>query len=149
MSTMLSPSLERMPAGSSKEKRTMSTYLMGLLAVSLSATTALAAQVPAPNPAQGDGGVSSFYTWWGDTPAAPGQMRRSDPLEPNLGLAMAGEQRRILYSSIDGIDGQTPITVSGAYFLPKGTPPSGGWPLLAWAHGTTGVGGTRAPLGDP
>jgi pimeloyl-ACP methyl ester carboxylesterase len=146
---MLSPSLERMPAGSSKEKRTMSTYLMGLLAVSLSATTALAAQVPAPNPAQGDGGVSSFYTWSGDIPAAPGQMLRSEPLEPNLGLAMAGEQRRILYSSIDGIDGKTPITVSGAYFLPKGTPPSGGWPLLAWAHGTTGVADTCAPSWNP
>src|ERR1700712_4010354 len=106
-----SPTLEGMPAGSSRGNRTMSAYLVGLLAILLSA-----AQVPAPTPAQGDGGVSSFYTWSGDIPAAPGQMLRSEPLEPNLGLAMAGEQRRILYSSIDGIDGQTPITVSGAYF---------------------------------
>ncbi|HEY0423878.1 MAG TPA: alpha/beta fold hydrolase [Rhodopila sp.] len=127
----------------------MSAYLVGLLAILLSAATALAAQVPAPNPAQGDGGVSSFYTWSGDIPAAPGQMLRSEPLEPNLGLAMAGEQRRILYSSIDGIDGQTPITVSGAYFLPKGTPPAGGWPLLAWAHGTTGLADTCAPSWNP
>ena len=106
---------------------------------------ARAAQVPAPDPRQGDGGVSAFYTWTGEIPAAPGQMLRTEPLDPALGLAMAGRQVRILYSSTDGIDGNKPIVVSGAYFTPKGTPPAGGWPLVAWAHGTTGIADVCAP----
>lgn len=32
-----------------------------------------------------------------------------------------------------------PIVVSGYVLVPKGEPPEGGWPVLAWAHGTTGV----------
>jgi pimeloyl-ACP methyl ester carboxylesterase len=120
--------------------------LASLIAIVLSAATSQAAQVPAPDPSQGDGGVSAFYTWTGgDVPATPGQMLRTEPLDPALGLAMAGQQMRILYTSTDGTDGKTPIVVSGAYFAPKGAPPPGGWPLAAWAHGTTGVGDTCAP----
>lgn len=32
--------------------------------------------------------------------------------------------------------------------LPKGQSPKGGWPIIAWAHGTTGVADTCAPSGD-
>jgi len=120
-----------------------------LFAAIMSAPAAQAAHVPAPDPSQGDGGVSPFYTWAGEIPAAPGQMLRTEPLDPSLGLAMAGEQFRILYSSTDGIDGKTPVVVSGAYFVPKGTPPANGWPLLAWAHGTTGIADPCAPSWTP
>jgi pimeloyl-ACP methyl ester carboxylesterase len=121
-----------------------------LFAVVLSAAASQAARVPAPDPLQGDGGVSDFYTWTdGDVPATPGRMLRTEPLDPALGLTMAGQQMRILHTSTDGIDGKTPVVVSGAYFVPKGTPPAGGWPLAAWAHGTTGVGDTCAPSWNP
>ena len=43
------------------------------------------------------------------------------------------------------MDGKSPITVSGALFIPKGTPPQDGWPLLAWAHGTVGIADICAP----
>ncbi|HET6309211.1 MAG TPA: lipase family protein [Rhodopila sp.] len=89
--------------------------------------------------------MSAFYSWSGDVPATPGRMLRSETLDPVLGLAGAGEQRRILYTSTDGRDGKTPVVVSGAYFVPRGTPPAGGWPLVAWAHGTTGVADICAP----
>ncbi len=111
----------------------------------LAAPIAQANEAPAPDPMQGDGRVSAFYTWTGAIPDTPGQMLRRETLEPTLGLAMAGAQFRILYSSTDGIDGKTPIAVSGAFFLPKGTPPKGGWKLVAWAHGTTGVADICAP----
>jgi pimeloyl-ACP methyl ester carboxylesterase len=114
------------------------------LALSL-ALPALAAEVPKPDPRQGDGRVSAFYTWQGQIPEKPGQMLRTEPLDPLLGLPNAGMQARILYTSTDGIDGRTPVVVSGAYFAPKGTPPAGGWPLIAWAHGTTGVADICAP----
>ena len=44
------------------------------------------------------------------------------------------------------MDGKTPTVVSAAYFEPKGEPPANGWPVLAWAHGTTGVADTCAPF---
>lgn len=108
-----------------------------------------AAQVPAPDPAQGDGGVPPFYTWTDDIPALPGRMLRIEPLDLARGLSAAAEQFRILYTSTDGIDGKTPVVVSGAYFAPKGNPPAGGWPLVAWAHGTTGIADTCAPSWNP
>jgi pimeloyl-ACP methyl ester carboxylesterase len=123
--------------------------LAGLVAIMLSASAAFAAQMPAPDPRQGDGGVSPFYTWTGEIPDTPGRMLRTEPLDPALGLATAGEQLRILYSSTDGVDGKTPVVVSGAYFVPKGTPPAGGWPLVAWAHGTTGIADVCAPSWMP
>jgi hypothetical protein len=56
-----------------------------LFAVVLSVTDSQAARVPAPDPSQGDGGVSSFYTWNdGDIPPAPGQMLRTELLDPAL-----------------------------------------------------------------
>ena len=60
-------------------------------------------------------------------------------------LANASKSERILYSSTDGLDGKTPIAVSGALFWPKGDAPAGGWPLVAWAHGTVGATAVCAP----
>jgi pimeloyl-ACP methyl ester carboxylesterase len=66
-------------------------------------------------------------------------------LPPALVLAQAGSGQRILYSSTDGVAGRGGVIVSGAYFTPKGRPPAGGWPLIAWAHGTVGVADVCAP----
>jgi pimeloyl-ACP methyl ester carboxylesterase len=127
----------------------MRTCLATLFAIVLAASIARAAHAPVPDPSQGDGGVSPFYTWTGDIPDTPGRMLRTEPLDAARGLAWAGEQFRILYSSTDGTDGKTPVAVSGAYFVPKGTPPAGGWPLVAWAHGTTGIADICAPSWTP
>lgn len=78
------------------------------------------------------------------TPAA-GTMMRTAPLAADHGLADAGKALSILYSSIDGVKGQGTVPVSGALFLPKGTPPKDGWPVVAWAHGTVGIGDDCAP----
>lgn len=43
----------------------------------------------------------------------------------------------------------SPIEVSGAVFLPKGPAPEGGWPLIAFAHGTSGVVTNCAPTNSP
>ena len=53
---------------------------------------------------------------------------------------------RFLYHSraFDGKD----VPASGVVILPYGDPPEGGWPVIAWAHGTTGVGRTAAPSLD-
>jgi pimeloyl-ACP methyl ester carboxylesterase len=41
------------------------------------------------------------------------------------------------------------IGVSGFVMLPKGKPPKRGWPVISWAHGTTGIADSCAPSRDP
>jgi dienelactone hydrolase len=126
-------------------ERTKMQWLAGLSLVVLLTGTSAVAQVPPPDPMQGDGRVSSFYTWLDSIPETPGRMLRSEPLEPGLGLSSAGRQIRLLYSSTNGVDDKTPTVVSAAYYEPKGDPPVDGWPLIAWAHGTTGLADICAP----
>ncbi|HLZ02489.1 MAG TPA: lipase family protein [Bradyrhizobium sp.] len=120
---------------------TLGTFLTTIL---LSTLPARAGQNGMPDALQGDGRVSRFYRWEGTIPR-PGKLLRQEKVEPTLGLANAGTQLRILYSSIDGIDGKSPIVVSGLLFLPHGKPPAGGWPLMAWAHETAGMADICAP----
>ncbi len=105
-------------------------------------------KLAASDPLNGDGGVPKFYT---DPPSLPdlvrkpGQLLRGEQLPADFSLANASRADRIIYSSTDGIDGKSPILVSGAVFLPKGEKPAGGWPVIAWAHGTVGVADVCAP----
>lgn len=101
--------------------------------------------VPAPDPLQGDGRVSDFYRWDSAIPTKPGTLLRSEPLPTIIGLPGASSQTRLLYSSTDGVGGNASVVVSGALFEPEGTPPHGGWPLIAWAHGTVGIADICAP----
>ncbi|GAB3500573.1 lipase family protein [Amycolatopsis cihanbeyliensis] len=39
--------------------------------------------------------------------------------------------------------------VSGFTLLPPGSAPAGGWPVIAWDHGTTGIGDRCAPSRNP
>ena len=93
----------------------------------------------ARGPAHGDGGVSAFYVWNEKVPGTPGRLLRQEPVPDHLVLTNAARGLRVLYTSTDGIDGKTAIAVSGAIYFPKGTAPAGGWPVIAWAHGTTGT----------
>src|SRR3954447_2733651 len=62
-------------------------------------------------------------------------------------LAPAAYNDLVLYRSA-GQDGK-PIAVSGAVAVPRGKPPKGGWPILTWAHGTTGIADVCAPTRAP
>ncbi len=46
--------------------------------------------------------------------------------------------KRIIYRSTSGIDNSA-TQVSGILVVPKGTPPAGGWPLVAFGHGNSGI----------
>lgn len=52
----------------------------------------------------------------------------------------------ITYTTI-GPDG-APVAATGGVYLPTGTPPAGGWPVVAFGHGTTGVRPQCAPTLD-
>ncbi|MEH3118349.1 MAG: hypothetical protein PGN25_12355 [Methylorubrum populi] len=119
--------------------------LLAALAGSPTASSAQTAVTTTTATGVGDGRVSAFYTWTEQLPDRPGKLLRSEALAPDQGLADAGEQRRILYTATDGVAGQGIVAVSGALFLPKGEAPKGGWPLVAWAHGTVGIADICAP----
>ena len=62
-------------------------------------------------------------------------------------LSQAGTNRLILYRSTS-VSGRA-IAVSGTIHLPKGKAPKGGWPVVSWAHATSGIGDQCAPSRNP
>lgn len=62
-------------------------------------------------------------------------------------LPQAGRTWTLLYRSTS-LRGKA-IGVSGFVMLPKGKPPKGGWPVVSWAHGTSGIADPCAPSRDP
>jgi acetyl esterase/lipase len=63
--------------------------------------------------------------------------------EPRVGAPAGATAYKVLYRSTKP-DG-TPIAVSGIVIVPAGQAPAGGWPIVAWAHPTTGVVSHCAP----
>ncbi|MDK2757317.1 MAG: alpha/beta hydrolase [Blastomonas fulva] len=107
----------------------------------------LAAQsrMPLADPQLGDGGTGAFYQWDGDVPTGAPRIVRREAMAPDKALAQAGSSERVLYTSRGGPDGTRSIVVSGGVYLPRGLPPRGGWPVIAWAHGTVGFPDICAP----
>lgn len=87
--------------------------------------------------------ITAFY----DTPATlattrPGALLRSEAAH-DYSLPDGASAVRILYHSLDarGRD----VATSAFVLLPPGSAPAGGWPVIAWAHGTSGVARQCAP----
>jgi hypothetical protein len=78
------------------------------------------------------------------TTESPGRLVSSEPLPQNLWLPNTRRAYRVTYTST-GVSG-LPTLVSGAVFIPKTTfVPFHGYPVVAWAHGTTGIADNCAP----
>ncbi|MFF0488302.1 alpha/beta hydrolase family protein [Nocardia sp. NPDC004068] len=74
----------------------------------------------------------------------PGEPLRVEP------LPASGRGYVITYAT-PALDGRA-TTATGLLYLPEGTPPAGGWPIIAWDHGTSGLSarcGPRSPTGGP
>jgi pimeloyl-ACP methyl ester carboxylesterase len=86
--------------------------------------------------------MTPFYSSEGIKPGPPGKLVRSEPAK-DYDLPPGVTATRILYHSrtADGRD----ALASGMVLVPYGKPPPGGWPLLAWSHGTSGVDKQCAP----
>jgi alpha-beta hydrolase superfamily lysophospholipase len=74
--------------------------------------------------------------------AEPGTLIRSEPFA-GYSIPEGAHAVRILYHSRDL--GGADIATSGVVLIPAGTPPQDGWPVVAWAHGTSGVARICAP----
>jgi predicted esterase len=80
---------------------------------------------------------TAFYTPPNPLPPAPhGTVIWARALTTVAALPSAASNTLVLYhtTALDGTD----RAVSGTVAIPKGTPPRGGWPVISWAHGTTG-----------
>lgn len=73
----------------------------------------------------------------------PGTVVDVQELASDLWLPGTAEAKRITYWTI-GSDGK-PALSTGAFFVPEGTAPEGGWPIIGWAHGTSGLADDCAP----
>ncbi len=90
-------------------------------------------------------GLPEFYAVPDPMPEmSPGTIIKSQPV-PVKGLD--GTMSLIMYSSTS-VTGQT-IPVTGVIIIPNGSAPAGGWPVITWAHGTTGLADTCAPSLKP
>ena len=87
--------------------------------------------------------LTEFY----DTPdplpyGKPGELIRFEPFD-EYHLSSDFTVFRILYHSSSSSDKD--VAVSGVVIVPDGTPPTGGWPVIAWAHDFTGSARSCAP----
>ena len=72
----------------------------------------------------------------------PGSLVRKEPFE-GYTLPAGAHAVRILYHSRSAEDHD--VVTSGVVLVPAGQTPKGGWPVIAWAHGTSGVARQCAP----
>jgi len=123
----------------------MSVTVLALCASPHAGVLYAAAELLPQGPTVGDQDLSPFYRWTGALPEKPGLMLRQEGLPDQPEIVAAATARRILYTSTDARWRSGIIPVSGTLYLPKRAAPQGGWPLVAWAHGTLGASDRCAP----
>ena len=102
-------------------------------------TTTTAAE-EAPEVEQFTGSVDDFYVVPDPLPEGePGELIRTMVVDESNGATTL----RIMYHSRDAQDRDRAVT--GTLRYPDGEAPEGGWPVVSWAHGTTGIGPMCAP----
>ncbi|MEO5653796.1 MAG: lipase family protein [Marmoricola sp.] len=74
----------------------------------------------------------------------PGTVLRHAPLRKGLWIPGSTSRAfRLTYVTKDSHERRARST--GTVFLPHGKPPKGGWPVVSWAHGISGLGDACAP----
>jgi fermentation-respiration switch protein FrsA (DUF1100 family) len=121
--------------------RSLVALLAAAAAITVPAVPAAAAVETGP---AGD----AFYTppkkLPGKTHGDPIWVRKLDNQQT---LDEAKVNQLVLYRSTS-VGGKA-VAVSGTIHLPKGKAPKGGWPVVSWAHGTSGLGDQCAPSRNP
>jgi pimeloyl-ACP methyl ester carboxylesterase len=87
-----------------------------------------------------DGPLEEFYRVPDPLPpGAPGQLIRFQ----EVATSPAATTVRVMYHSRDAGDRDRAVT--GIVTYPAGPAPDGGWPVVSWSHGTTGLASECAP----
>lgn len=88
--------------------------------------------------------AEEFYEWEQELTGTPrGTLLRHEALTADRLVPGAARGHRVLYTST-GHAGDK-VAVSGLVYLPTGGRPTGGWPVISYAHGTTGIIPAAAP----
>jgi hypothetical protein len=123
----------------------MSVTVLALSALPHAGVLYAAAESLPQGPTVGVQDLSPFYRWTDALREKPGLILRQEGLPDQPEIVAAATARRILYTSTDARWRSGIIPVSGTLYLPKRAAPQGGWPLVAWAHGTLGASDRCAP----
>jgi hypothetical protein len=125
------------------------TMAVGVIGAALLAAETAYAQVSAPVPGKRleilrPLPVTKFYATPNPLPSGkPGELIRSEPFD-EYELPFSVFAVRILYHSRSATGED--VAASGIALLPYDKkPPTGGWPVIAWAHGAAGVARACAP----
>jgi pimeloyl-ACP methyl ester carboxylesterase len=85
---------------------------------------------------------TSFYETPSLAATKPGTLLRHE-MVTEYAIPAGATAVRILYHSLSAVGAD--VATSGVVLIPAGTAPPGGWPVIAWAHGTSGVARQCAP----
>jgi pimeloyl-ACP methyl ester carboxylesterase len=123
------------------QTRTPALLVAAILALAAAVLVASAESADAAGRKGPAGGA--FYKGPKQTPKGHGKLiwqRNATKLTPIAGARL---NKTILYTSRSPAGDR--IVVSGSVSVPKGKAPKGGWPVISWAHGTTGAADACAP----
>jgi fermentation-respiration switch protein FrsA (DUF1100 family) len=134
-------------AVSDRVRKTIAIAVIGMAALLLVAAGAQRADAKAKAKShakvtKGPKGLK-FYKPPKRLPKQHGQLIWTRPATGLVPLQNARYTKLVLYSSRTPQGAKT--AVSGSISVPRGKPPKGGWPVISWAHGTTGVADACAP----
>jgi pimeloyl-ACP methyl ester carboxylesterase len=122
--------------------------MLGLRRLPLLATAGVLALTPAAasaaRPPEGPKGTAFYRASKRALKGAHGTLIRARRISTKgLPLPQAGRRYLVLYRS--RLPDGTATAVSGTITIPSGRAPKGGFPTVAWAHGTTGIADVCAP----
>src|SRR5712691_11205199 len=123
------------------------TRSMLVVAVALTLlSTAFSPAAPAAGPTSipAPPGLPAFYSVPLPLPTFAGMLIKSQPLTV---AGLHGTMYRVMYASRSVYN--KPVAVTGVIAVPNGTPPTGGFPVVSWGHGTNGMADVCAPSLNP
>ncbi|EHH68061.1 lipase family protein [Gluconobacter morbifer] len=112
--------------------RSLSTRFSGIALLGLCALTVLLT---------GCASQDEDDSWSVSAPVAAGQAIRLDTVPSHEPARVY----RLTYRSTDARNAHQLVRVSAQVLVPRGRAPAGGWPVMAWAHGESGLHLTCAP----
>lgn len=120
-------------------------HLISIVAATVICAIALPAGVPAQAAGikQGPDGLSFYSPPESEIDGRHGSAIWQRKLKKGSIPAHAARGYLVLYRSVNA-KGED-VAVSGTIYIPRGKPPKGGWPVMSWGHGTTGVADICAP----
>ena len=112
--------------------------LAAVIAPAAGASGAKPAVIPAPK------GLPAFYAVPTPIPAVKGKLIKAQKVAV---AGLHGTMYRVMYSSLNLQNKY--VAVTGVVAVPSGPPPTGGFPVVSWGHGTDGMADVCAPSLEP